>query len=205
MDLFPCRQFTSYRLLCIDPGSHKTGVSLFEVDLLTSNIVSIKTWTINVDKLVEIPGFPSDFVGEKFSRFYRLREEFKRILRENEVDCVCYEGPFMNVKQPNAYGPLVSVMTLVMDAAFEHNLGMPFFTVQPQQTKKAVGVAGKKGKEVMLAALKKFDNVVELLRKENIELDDLDDNAIDSVAVGLAALKLYVYKEKDYEQFLPKR
>lgn len=205
MQLFPHNKPYVYKLLSIDPGGHKTGVTLFELDLTNSKILSAKAWTINVDKLFDDTALPVEMIGEKFHRYYKLRNELARTFRHYKPDAIGYEGPFMNKLQPTAYGPLVSMMTLIMDALMHYNPGIPFHVIQPQQTKKAVGVAGKKGKDVIKEAIKKIPEVMEALKVTNCELDDLDDNAIDSIGVGLSVMNIHLLPEKDYAKYLPTR
>jgi hypothetical protein len=100
----------------------------------------------------------------------------------------------MNKLQPSAYGPLVSVMTILQDALVQYCPGNPFYITQPQQVKKAVGVAGKKGKGVIKQAIEKIPELMEALKAGQTKLDELDDNAIDSIAVGYSALKLDIYQ-----------
>lgn len=180
-----------YKMLAIDPGGHKCGVSLFTFSLKEKNILSIESFTINVEKLKNDTGFPEELLRNKFLAYYKLRNEILRLLLSFKPDIIGYEAPFMNSKQPSAYGPLVSMMTLIYDAVITYNLGSEFYTIQPQQTKKAVGVAGKKTKVVVVEAVKK---VPELMGALSIDIDTLDDNAVDSIAVGWYVLKHYLYK-----------
>ena len=183
-----------YSMLSVDPGSKMTGISRFDIDIRNKKILSIKTWTIFVNKLKNDTGIADEMITEKWMRFYKLRGEFIRILHRENVHYVAYEGPFMNTMQPSAYGPLVAVMTMLQDAMVAYNSGCPFFVSQPQQVKKAVGVAGKKGKGVIKAAIEKIPELMEALKIGGTNLDELDDNAIDSIAVGYSALKLDIFK-----------
>ena len=180
-----------YKLLAIDPGGHKCGISLFTFNLKEKKILSIDSFTINVEKLKNDTGFPEELLRNKFLAYYKLRNEILRLLQRFKPDIVGYEAPFMNSKQPSAYGPLVSMMTLIYDAVVTYNLGSEFYTIQPQQTKKAVGVAGKKSKEVVTEAVMKIPELMEAL---TVDIKTLDDNAIDSIAVGWYVLKYYLYK-----------
>lgn len=100
----------------------------------------------------------------------------------------------MNRLQPSAYGPLVAVMTLIQDALISYAPGVPFMVIQPQQGKKGVGVAGIKGKGVMREAVKGIPVLIEALKRGNCLLDELDEHAIDSIAVGYTCLQLDIFK-----------
>ena len=180
-----------FKLLAIDPGGHKCGISLFTFNLKEKKILSITSFTINVEKLKNDTGFPEELLRSKFLAYYKLRNEILRLLQSFKPDIIGYEAPFMNSLQPTAYGPLISMMTLIYDSVITYNLGSQFYTIQPQQTKKAVGVAGKKTKEVVTTAVKKVPELMEALE---VDIDTLDDNAVDSIAVGWYVLKYYLYK-----------
>lgn len=183
-----------YTMIAIDPGSNITGVSRFDLDVRNKKILSIRTWRIDVNKLKNDTGLPEEMFSERMIRYYKLRNEFIRILHRENPHYVAYEGPFMNKLQPSAYGPLVSVMTILQDALVQYCPGNPFYITQPQQVKKAVGVAGKKGKGVIKKAIEKIPELMEALKAGQTKLDELDDNAIDSIAVGYSALKLDIYQ-----------
>lgn len=184
------------RVLAIDPGTTKTGVSLFTVDPLQRLILSINSWTISVDHLKNDTGLAEEMFGERFMRIYKLRNELLRVFKQLNVHYVAYEGPFMNTLQPSAYGPLVALQTMIHDALVAYSPGVPFFTLQPQQGKKAVGVSGKKGKDVIKEAVRTFPELMHGLENGNCLLDDLDDHAIDSIAVGFCALKIDLFSKE---------
>lgn len=196
MNFYPHLYSPVIRMLAIDPGTHKCGVSLFLVKPSTREIVSIKSWMVHVDKLKNDTGFVEEQHSEKFIRYYKLRNEILRTLIQNNIMYVAYEGPFMNRLQPSAFGPLVAMMTLIQDALVLYNPGVPFFVLQPQQAKKAVGVAGKKGKDVIKNAVERHPDLMAALSAGECLLDELDDNAIDSIAVGYCALKLDLFQKE---------
>lgn len=183
-------------MIAIDPGSHNTGIARFDVIPSERLIVSIKAWSINVDKLKNDTILPEEIYSEKFIRYYKLRNEILRTFKKENIVYAAYEGPFMNMLQPSAYGPLVALQTLIQDALITYSPGVPFFVLQPQQGKKAVGVSGKKGKDVMREAIKKFPVLMDGLKNGGCTLDELDEHAIDAIAVGFSALKLDLFKKE---------
>lgn len=187
--LFPGYKDYIYKVLAIDPGSNFTGVSLFEVSLVQEKILSVKSRSIDVNKLKNDSGLIEELVGERLVRYFKLRNEFARILQEENIHFIAYEGPFMNKMRPNAYGPLVSLMTLIQDVVVNFSQGIPFIILQPQSVKKAIGVSGKKGKGVIKEAIERHPDLMEALKVGNTDLTKLDDNAIDSIAVGYCAIK----------------
>ena len=177
-----------FRLLGIDPGSTSMGLALFDLDIKNKKIVSIQAWTVKTDKLKNDTGLPEELYSEKIIRLQKLYLHMLRVLKEERVNHVAYEGPFMNRLQPSAYGPLVSLMTMVHLAVIHTASGMGFSVFQPQEVKKSLGVAGKKGKEVVKEALSKNNALMEALSFGNCLLNDLDEHAIDGIAAGYTAI-----------------
>ena len=169
-------------LIAIDPGTRKCGYSEFVINLKEKKIKSIFAETIVVDNLVDDTGYFREITPETVIRYYKLRNELHRRFMTKKPSWIAYEGPFMNTKNPNAYSPLVSVMTVVRDAVKSYNLATPFLVYQPMTVKMTIGVAGKKGKEIVLETLTKMEFVMKAL---SVDIDTLDDNAVDSIVVGL--------------------
>lgn len=164
------------------------GLAVFDLDLRNKKIVSIKAWTIKTDKLKNDTGLPEELYADKIIRLQKLYLHMLRVLKEEKINHVAYEGPFMNRLQPSAYGPLVSLMTMVHLAVMHTASGMGFSVFQPQEVKKSLGVAGKKGKEVVKEALSKHSELLNAMAFGNCLLDDLDEHAIDGIAAGYTAV-----------------
>lgn len=180
-DLFLFSPPKVIRVVAIDPGSFKCGYCEMLIDFQTREILSVTANTIKVESLRDDTGLWDDLISPATQRYYKLRNELIRRFEAFQPHYVVYEGPFMNKFQPSAYGPLVSLMTVAHDAVMHYNLSVPFITFQPQVVKKSVGIAGKKGKEVVIAALRKVEAITAVLQ---VDLDSLDDNGVDSIAVG---------------------
>lgn len=174
------------RLVAIDPGSMKCGISYFEIDFERKKILRIVADNVRVESLANDTGYPEEVLTPGQLRYYKLRNEITRRLIQHKPHYVAYEGPFMNTLQPSAYGPLVSVMTLIHDAVIGYNLTIPFHVFQPQVVKKAIGISGKKGKEIVIEALSKVDEVMSVLETD---IESLDDNGVDSIVVGYTFFK----------------
>lgn len=182
------------KLIAIDPGSFKCGFCVYDIDFKERKIVRISAETIKVESLKNDTGIPEELITASSLRYYKLRSELVKRFDELTPHYVAYEGPFMNRLQPSAFGPLVAMMTLVRDAVIHYNVGVPFTIFQPQVVKKSVDIAGKKGKEVVIEALRKVSEIMDALVTD---LDTLDDNAIDAIAVGYAFFKDQIQKSND--------
>lgn len=183
------------RVIAIDPGSYKCGFSVFNIDFKTRKLLSIVSETIMVEKLRNDTGLFEDYISPAMLRYYKLRNELIRRFEEIQPHYVAYEGPFMNKLQPSAYGPLVSLMTLAHDAVIMYNLSTMFRTYQPQVVKKAISISGKKGKEVVIEALLKVKEVMDVLQTD---IRTLDDNGVDSIVVGYTFFREDIQKSDDY-------
>lgn len=190
MTYVPQYRPSAYRLLAVDPGTVKMGVSMFEVDPITRKIYSIRSQTLYPPQLPNTTALVEDLHKETWVRLNKTRERFSALLREEQPHHVVYEAPFMNRLQPTAYGPLVALMTMVHWAVMDYNQSTPFKILPPLTVKKFIGVAGKKGKEVVVEAIRKIPNLMHALEQGECVLDELDDNAVDSIAVGYAAISL---------------
>ena len=195
MHYIPSYQPTTYNLLAIDPGTNQMGVSIFQLDMTTFKIVSIRSWTIAVEKLKNETGLVEDFHSNSFLKLMKIKKTLGDLLVKENIHHVAYEAPFMGMLQPSAYGPLVALMTIVHLTVIEYAQDVKFTIFPPQTVKKGIGVAGKKGKEVVLEAIKNIASIMIALKQGHCELDDLDNNAVDSVAVGYTAVETELFRE----------
>ena len=185
----------SFKLLAIDPGTNQMGISIFDLDVKAFKILKIKSWTVYPDRLENHTGMVEELHLNPFLKRMKVCETIGKILVEERIHQVAYEAPFMNRRQPSAYGPLVALMTMVQLSVLRYGQDIEFNIYPPLTVKKAVGVAGKKGKEIITQAIRGIPELMAALKEGNCELDDLDNNAVDSIAVGYAAVTLELFKE----------
>lgn len=169
------------RLSSIDPGSNHCGVARYSVDAHTREIISCSARTIRVDSLKNDTGLLEDYTSPLVMKYYKLRNEILREFKDHDTTHVAYEGPFSNYMSPGAFGPLVSVMTMVRDAAHCHQPFMPFMVFQPTLVKKSVNKANSRDKDDMLEALKGLTIITGVLETD---IDSLDNNGVDALLVG---------------------
>ena len=182
------------KLIAIDPGSRHCGISFFTIDFINKKIIRIESKTIHPDTLVNDTGLSQGDVPDYVIRHYKLRNAILRELKEFQPDYIAYEGPFFNSLQPSAFGSLMATMTIIRDCVYEYRIGLPFTVMQPSVVKMAVSVAGKKGKEIVVEALKKIDEIMNVLVTD---IDSLDDNGVDSIAVGYAFVLYHIQKSNE--------
>lgn len=191
----PFYQPPVFKLLAIDPGTNQMGMSIFELDMRAFKVLKIQSWTIYPEKMPNHTGLIEDLHTNPFIKRMKIKDMVGEVLAKEGIHHVAYEAPFMNRLQPSAYGPLVALMTVVHMAVIEYGQGVAFTIFPPLTVKKAIGVAGKKGKEVVMEAIRNIPVLMDGLYRGDCQLDDLDNNAVDSVAVGYAAIELELFKE----------
>lgn len=174
-------KYLRYRVLAIDPGSSFFGVACYEMDAQTNQIVSLTATTWRADKLMDSSELDENQYPNRQLRRYRLRRELEQLLGTFQPSVVVYETPFFDRTKPLAFQALVEIMTMVIDTVTQSNPNIQFERIEPQAVKKALNIAGKKGKEVVQEAV---ELVPEIMQHFPEGLCDLDDNAIDAVAVG---------------------
>lgn len=180
------------KIVSIDPGSYKCGFSEIDLDIKNKKLTRIVSDTILVERLHNDTGLFEDSVTPATLRYYKLRNELLRRLLRIMPWYIAYEGPFMDRFHPAAFGSLSSLMTLVHDAVIEYNISTPFCVYQPQVVKKSLNISGKKGKEIVVASIRKVDEIMSVLETD---IDTLDDNGVDSIAVGYTFFKENICKE----------
>lgn len=166
------------------------GVSTLSFDVLTLKVVSIKAMTINAGKLAKDP-LMAAVMGDRFRRISLIGEVLTDLLEELEPLGISCESPFFNPGRPNAFAPLVEVLTEVKKSVSSHSRLKPLYLIDPPTVKKAVGAEGRGvgGKEAMKDAFRKLTELTPLF---DPPLESLDEHAVDASAVAYCLYKDYV-------------
>lgn len=175
------------RLLSIDPGSTTTGFALWELNVHTSEIRSITTWTFNAGD-IQYPGGAMDGYGDLYRRLHALKNETKATLRRYAPLAVMSESPFFALRQPNAFEVLVKVLSTIREAVTEHYVQTsPLFLVDPSKAKRAFDVKGTGKDVVRVALLANKDLCAKLSKPPSM----MSEHEVDAVAVGYYMLLAY--------------
>lgn len=177
--------YYTYKILAIDPGTHSTGLAIFDMDCSTGSILSIEALTLYSNHLPNNTGLDPELVPERIINHYKLKFAVMYYLNLIKPVAVAYETPFYNRFRPTAYGPLMELMATIRSGIFDYNPNLPFVTVEPLLVKKAVGTRSQKGKLSVKQAVLLVEDIMSVL-KNNI--DTLDEHAIDAIAVGYAGV-----------------
>lgn len=187
--LYIPESYNSSRLVCFDPGLNTTGVSVFDVDSRTKRVSSVYAYTIYNDKLGDVTGLDSEILTERTFKLYKLCQGIHNAIDYFKPSIVGCEAPFYNRLMPMAFVSLSEVVSMIRHTVIQYNYNIPFYLVEPQKVKQGVGVAGKKGKQVVMDAIR---NIPELMDNLTTPLDSLDEHAVDAIAVGWSMLKFKI-------------
>ena len=186
MPLYIPESYCSTRMVCFDPGLNTTGVSIFDVDSRTKEVLSVLAYTIHTGWVRDVTGLDTELLSERTHKLYKLCDAVQQTLHCYGPSIVGCEAPFYNRMMPMAFVSLSEVVNMLRHTTLQYNCNIPFFLVEPQLVKKGVGVAGKKGKQVVMDAI---CNIPEIMRSLSAPIETLDEHAIDAIAVGWSLLR----------------
>jgi len=173
------------RLLGIDPGSNALGLAKIDYDVRTSKIIHANAWTSKTDRLPMGDMLGEDAHGERFIKIRRQKENLRRVLENLRPNIVCCETPFFNMLRPSAFAPLVETLYAIREVCFEYNPSMDFIAMAPKVIKATLGANANADKPAMLAQFKKVKETMYC----PVDLDRLDEHAIDALATVISFIK----------------
>lgn len=182
-DAFLLDECRSLRIIGIDPGTVHIGLSVSETT--DKGLRVLDAYTVHTELLVR--RHYENLAERMDDRYALIKAGVDAIMTYIRVwggDMIAYESPYLG-KHAQAFGSGVEIMTLVRESIIQESQFLPFYTLDPARVKTAVGVSGKSGdkdkvlKGIMKSPFLTFD----------ISLTDLDEHAIDSIAVGLAVYR----------------
>lgn len=185
--MFPIpNTYNEFKILAIDPGLNNIGVAIFNIQANPLTILSIEALTLKEDKVLSYVPLDEDYVTERMVKRFRMVDGVLRFVKEVQPSVLVSESPFFNRLMPSSFAVLTEVITDIFNATLEYNNNIRIATVEPLLVKHTLGVAGKKGKDVVREAMEKIDEVISVL---NTPIDTLDEHAIDAIGVGLTYFK----------------
>lgn len=174
----------------IDPGSTTLGLGFLRFDVVTLEWIEVRAKTLRLDKYLRRGNYwEQEAYGETATRIRMVGPHlFSEFMEQRPIGLAC-EHPFFNPSRPNAFKPLLSVMGEVERAAYQFDRFHPLRYFSPSEIKNGVGAKGGASKTpVRDAVLKMYaDGALPYVGEEGIE--ELDDNAIDSIAVCITLFK----------------
>jgi Holliday junction resolvasome RuvABC endonuclease subunit len=178
--------FKSYNMVSVDPGLNRTGVSVYEIDMMSKKVVGITAFTLVNEHLENTIEFEEDYHPERVFKLYRLKNAFSNVIRTYNPVVVACESPFYSSFRPSAYASLVEVISHLHDCVITHNHNTLFRTIEPMVVKKTIGAAMSSDKGSVKEAILRNPLILPVLK---VSLDSLDEHAIDSIAIGYTFIK----------------
>lgn len=176
-----------YRIVAFDPGTMCLGCAILDYNKEQGTYLVEHATTIEPGKLFKQYPDVIHAHGERVAKLHAVRLSAINILNAWTPWTVVSEGPFMG-SFPQAYAALVECVDSIRRAVRDYSPFNGLRTIDPASVKKAVGVSGKSGdKEAVRRALKAMPS---LKFAEGLSIDDLDEHAVDAIAVAIASTKI---------------
>jgi len=169
----------TFNIMGVDPGTNYVGVSVFEINVQTLEIVSITPLTISLSKIQETTFSPAMNL-----RLFELKNQMRHIVATFNPVSITIEHGFINKLRPAAYGPLSMSINTVQSAAFDVNPFSRIFMISPSEIKMNVGATFKADKDMVLAAMNKIGEIT-----AKVNLNSISEHAVDATAIAYGHLK----------------
>lgn len=167
-----------YTICGIDPGTNNLGISIIKINTHNLDIISIKTTNIK-------PNLDKNIPYERIDKILSQKTQLLYFIQCNYPNIVCSESPYYNHLSPGAYAPLVEMLYNIRYSVLEYNRDIKFITYDPSTIKISIGSSfGGNKDEVKTNIL----NIKEIVNNCIIDINKLDNNAIDSIAVAYTHL-----------------
>lgn len=177
-------------ICAIDPGSVKLGFCVMRYDVFTLELKSISAETFFSSVLGNPDSDIALIYGERVERIMAMQANLERQFEMYQPNVICSESPYFNSKTPGAFGPLTEMLWCVRQAAMNYRSLMCFHTYEPSPIKKAVGAKySDKKLAIKLAVLGHKEIIPVYEQTASVSIFDLDDNAIDAIAVAYTHLQ----------------
>lgn len=167
-------------ILSIDPGTIHLGITIFKLDkdLNIENLKTIELLLKEDNKNITMPNLSY--------RVHKFSKEFRELLKEYHPNTVAFETPFINFRRPASVIPLAMIMGLITTIALDYDPYIYIHKISPSEVKNAIGAKGNSDKDGVLKAIKKNKEI-----SKHINLDNISDHEVDSIAVGYGFLKIF--------------
>lgn len=165
-------------IIGIDPGSNNLGVCILSLDLKL-NILNINTIPVCLSSYSSENKVYSDLT----TRLLYLMEEMAFIYNQFIPKIITIETSFINKNRPAAVIPLTSAISIIENTFVRLDNNIYITKFSPSIIKKSVKADPIGKKQPVYDALKKIDEINNL-----IELDALTEHEIDAIAIAYTQL-----------------
>jgi Holliday junction resolvasome RuvABC endonuclease subunit len=169
-----------------DPGTSFPGVGLLHYDVEERKIVRATAIALNLEKMAKrSPHF--QYQNLRYLKLQAFRMYQRALFRKERPMAIASEHPYINPRMPGAVIPLAECLYMTEQEVHAYNPYMCLERIDPSSIKNAVGVKGNSGeKHAMTEAIKKIPEIMDVLVGD---IDSMDNNAVDSLAVAYCSLK----------------
>lgn len=169
-----------------DPGTSFPGVGLIHYDVESKAIVRASAVCLNLEKMAKrSPHF--DYQTLRFLKLQAFRMFQRDLFKKERPMSIASEHPYINPRMPGAVIPLAECLYMTEEEVHRYNPYMHLERIDPSSIKNSVGVKGNSGdKHAMTEAIKKIPEIMDVLVGD---IDSMDNNAVDSLAVTYCSLK----------------
>lgn len=170
-------------ILSIDPASGSMGLTISEYDLETKQLNLLESKTINTDRLltVDIQSQYSN-VAPNFVRLHLISKLIEEKIREYDPHVLVHEATYCNPRLVTAFRSLTRFEMMVQSLCLNMPFRLPVKIIEATKIKKCVGAKGGDKNLVKCGILHLIERGIILPHQINI--DSLDEHAIDSIAIG---------------------
>lgn len=174
-------------ILSIDPSTTNIGLAISEVDI-DNNFTPLIAFTVDLTSMAMVK-YGQTLVqshGMFYARIRCIGDVIGKLLRTYNPDYVSIESSYMG-KFAAAFEALVQCITSIKQALYDYSPTLTFTSITPSEIKTHVGVKGNSGDKNLMT-----EGVRPLLVNSDVNIDHIDEHAIDAIAGGYAFYSIYV-------------
>lgn len=170
------------RILSIDPGTNKLGVSFAIAHLGNRTFTIQEAFTVDIDRLVNIVNSDKvDSHGKYNTMTASIYQLIKELILDYQPDWVICESPYMNSRFPLPYALLTLCVQTIYKSVKDYDVTIGFTLIDPASVKKQLGVKGNSGdKTAVYRALLECPFIHSIVDLNN----NIDEHASDAIAIG---------------------
>lgn len=172
------------RIMSLDPGSSKLGVSIIEMCPSTNYVNIVFATTIEPGKWVDKDHVVVDTFGMRTAKIKWIEQQLYYLLCQFHPSMLIAEAPYMG-RFATSFEALVEVRDAIKGAIMSYNPGLYFETIEPLNVKMAVGInlnrENRKDKNAVRKALAELPNVI---WAPGLSIETSDEHTVDAIAVG---------------------
>jgi Holliday junction resolvasome RuvABC endonuclease subunit len=174
-------------IIAIDPGLNFCGISVLDY-----NEKFCIYRTILIDNNRKLTQEEKELCEKYDSRVIKVQEIVRTIItliEEYQPNNIVIEGPFYSGLRPQAYSALLEIITAIKYLIAVPN-GLPISIIEPLLVKKLFSQFHMSTKEDMKTSLQKKTQNGEIFVNQGVNIEQLSEHEIDSIAVGFSFFAL---------------